>query len=395
MKVWILGGTTEGRELLALGLPSVYTVATEYGAEIAQAGPNADVRVGRLNMKAMCELLRSEPIVCVLDATHPYAAEASKNAREAAGRCAVPYVRVLRCGTEAANVMAVENVAAAAAYLADKPGNVLLATGSKEIEPFMTPGLRGRIYVRVLPTADVMARCAALGIDSHHIIAMQGPFGKELNIAMLRRVEAKYLVTKDGGVEGGMQEKLDAARETGAEVVLISRPEEHGVPLNEAVIIAKRLLIGEEAPRFPLWADIRGRLAVVVGGGVVAQRRIGTLLRCGASVKVICPEELSIDGVAHVHRQYEPGDLAGAFLAVAATNDGRVNAAVTAEAKGQGIWVSDADDGENGTFHFPSLVNEGAVAVSVSSAGISPALTKKLSGRLRTLWSAWVKEEGD
>lgn len=394
MKLWILGGTTEGRALLAQGLPCVYTAATDYGAELAQAGPHADVRAGRLDLEAMVELIRGESIAAVLDATHPYAVEASRNAREAARRCDVPYVRVLRAATAAPDAVTVASVAAAAAYLADKPGNVLLTTGSKELEPFLCPGLRERTFVRVLPTATVLQRMESLGIEANRIIAMQGPFGRELNVVLLQQTRSRYLVTKDGGQEGGMQEKLDAARAAGVQVVLITRPQEEGIALQDAVALAKRLMNGGEAlPRFPLWVDLRGRAAVVVGGGRVARRRVETLQRCGADVTVICPGPLELQGVRHLRRKYQPGDLTGAFLAVAATDDGAVNAAVVAQAKAQGVWVSAADDGEAGTFHFPSLVSEGAAAVSVSSGGVSPGLTRKLSDRLRRVWAQWIREE--
>lgn len=394
MKLWILGGTTEGRELLALGLPCVYTVATEYGAELAQANPHADVRVGRLDEDAMTALLRDDSIDCVLDATHPYAVEVSRNARSAAQRCGVTYVRVLRRNTPAQGVTTVPGIAAAAVYLADKPGNVLLATGSKELEPFLVPALKDRVFVRVLPTAQVMERMESLGITASRIIAMQGPFSRGLNVALLQQTQAKYLVTKDGGDEGGMQEKLDAAGEVGVEVVLIDRPQEDGIPLQEAIIMAKQFFKGNEiSPRFPLWVDLRGKKVIVVGGGTVARRRVATLLKCGAEVTVVCPEDRNIQGIRHVPRKYRSDDLARAFLAVAATDDSAVNAAVVAEATAQGIWVSAADDGDAGTFHFPSLVNEGAVAVSVSSGGRSPGLTKKLCDRLRGVWSQWVGEE--
>jgi precorrin-6x reductase len=243
MKLWILGGTAEGRELLSLGLPCIYTVATEYGAELAQAGPHADVRVCRLDAEDMNALLREEPIACVLDATHPYAVEASRNAVEAARRNGLPYVRVLRQITPTQGAAVVGSATEAARYLADKPGNILLATGSKELEPFWADGLRERIFLRVLPTAAVLARTESLGIPASRIIAMQGPFSREMNAAILRQISARYLVTKDGGAEGGTQEKLDAARATGAEVVLINRPPEDGFSLQDAIVLAKRLFM--------------------------------------------------------------------------------------------------------------------------------------------------------
>lgn len=410
-RLWILGGTTEGRELLALDYPCVYTVATEYGAELAAGHPHAEVRTGRLDGEAMRRLLRETPIVCVLDATHPYAVEVSRNACAAAREAGVRYVRVLRAETTLEEGTIVPSIAEAARFLAGREGNVLLTTGSKELEPFLVPELLSRIFVRVLPDPEVLARMETRGILSDHVIACQGPFSREANAAHLLQAGARYLVTKDGGPEGGMREKLDAAREAGVEVVRIARPQEEGIPLHKAKDLACQLMTEKHAPsrnsptetpmqqeegnfpRFPLWVDLQGKQVVVVGGGVVARRRIDTLCRCGAEVTVICPEPPGIPGIHHLPRKYKAGDLAEAFLAVAATDDTGVNAAIVEEAYARGIPVSTADSRDAGSFHFPSLVNEGEVAVSVSSGGLDPKLTRKLGDRFRKVWKHWVEAE--
>ena len=410
-RLWILGGTTEGRALLALGLPCVYTVATEYGAELASGNPHAEVRAGRLDGDAMRRLLRETPIACVLDATHPYAVEVSRNACAAAQNAGVRYVRVLRAETSMEEETTVRDLSEAARYLTGREGAILLTTGSKELEPFLVPELLSRIHVRVLPDPDVLARLETLGIPSDHVFAMQGPFSREANAAHLRQAGARYLVTKDGGPEGGMQEKLNAAREAGVEVVRIARPQEEGLPLHEVELLALQLMAEKHAqrqnplegtpmqregvniPRFPLWVDLRGKRVIVVGGGVVARRRIDTLRRCGAEVTVICPDPPGIPGIHHLPKKYAAGDLAEAFLAVAATDDADVNAAIVEEAFVRSIPVSTADSRNAGSFHFPSLVNEGEVAVSVSSGGSDPKLTRQLGDRLRKVWKPWVEAE--
>ena len=109
---------------------------------------------------------------------------------------------------------------------------ILLATGAKELGAFA--GLeKGRLYARVLPTHEGIDACAALGLAHSHILAMQGPFTQKLNEAMLEQYGIRWLVTKDGGRQGGFAEKLAAARNAGAALVLISRPAQQGQTMEE------------------------------------------------------------------------------------------------------------------------------------------------------------------
>ena len=127
--------------------------------------------------------------------------------------------------------------AAAAAYLEGKPGNVLLTTGSKELARYsgMTDFAR-RVYARVLPMAASLEACRAAGLEPGHILAVQGPFSREWNAAMLRAVCARFLVTKEAGAAGGFAEKAAAAEETGATLVVVGRPpQREGEPFDAVV----------------------------------------------------------------------------------------------------------------------------------------------------------------
>ena len=400
-RLLLFGGTTEAREILARGVPALCCVATEYGAALAEEGisPKARVRVGRLDAEGIANLIAAEGVVGVIDATHPYAVEVTKNVRAACERTGTPLLRVLREATsvEDRGVIRVASCREAAELLNAREGEkAFLTVGSKELGTFTAVrDYERRLFARVLPTSEVLRACEALGFDPAHVIAMQGPFSAGMNRAMLEMTGASLLVTKDGGGPGGMEAKLDGARAAGAEVILVARPEDAGCSVGEAVLWARRMLGLGRPPLFPLMKDIEGLPVLVAGGGTVARRRAETLLRCGARVRAVSPAFR--EGFPHelerLCRPFEPGDLEGAVLAVAAADDREVNRRVGQEAQARGIPVSVADAAGESTFFFPSLVAEGPVAASVSSAGLSCALTRRLSDRLRSVWGAWVAEE--
>lgn len=119
---------------------------------------------------------------------------------------------------------------------------------------------------------------------------------------------------------------------------------------------------------FPMFIDLSGKKAVVVGGGKIALRRAGVLLSFGAEVTIIAPEcEAVPQGAAYLKKSYAPGDLEGAAIAVAATNVREVNRQVGLDARALGIPVTVADRQEECTFFFPAVcMGEGLVAGVVS-----------------------------
>jgi precorrin-2 dehydrogenase/sirohydrochlorin ferrochelatase/precorrin-6A/cobalt-precorrin-6A reductase len=269
--------------------------------------------------------------------------------------------------------------------------------GSKELPAFASVrNARRRLFARVLPTSAVIAQCEKLGYDAGHLIAMQGPFSESMNEQMLAMTGASVLVTKDGGDAGGMREKLEAAQKAGAEVIVIARPEEEGFTAAEVLLKLRRELHLPAPPAFPMFVPLEGKTAVLIGGGQVALRRAKTLASCGALLRVIAPQFCS--GWENVKaekklRPYREGDLAGAFLAVAASSSREANRAAAQEARRNGIPISVADSAAEGTFYFPALIASGSAAAAVTTSGLDPALTHRLSARMRALWPDIVEEE--
>ena len=142
----------------------------------------------------------------------------------------------------------------------------------------------------------------------------------------------------------------------------------------------------EQRPlRFPLFVNLAGEKAVVVGGGAVACRRAEVLSRFGAEVTVIAPRcKNPPQGIQWEGRPYAPGDLAGAALAVAATDDRAVNRAVGEEAKVQGIPVSVADCPEECTFFFPAVCTGENLVAGVIGRGDDHARTARAARAIRS-----------
>ena len=245
--ILVFGGTIEGRRVSEYlsGKKAAHTlcVATEYGEEVLDMGPYMTVRQGRMNQEEMCLFMEQGAFCAVVDATHPYAVEVSKNIRSACEKESLPYFRYLRPDADDRGkeqelsgqaMVFVDSSKEAADYLEQRSGQIFLTTGSKELHVFTEViSDKSRLFVRVLPSSEVMASCRALGLEGKQICGMQGPFSVDMNEAMMRQAKAAFLVTKDTGISGGFPEKIEAARRLGVTPVVIRRPEETGYDWEE------------------------------------------------------------------------------------------------------------------------------------------------------------------
>ncbi|MEE3481082.1 MAG: precorrin-6A reductase [Lachnospiraceae bacterium] len=239
MKVLIFSGTSDGRrlsyDLSEMGHCVTVSVASATGKAFEeQEHPEIMTIYGRKTAAEMAVLIRGFDLV--IDATHPYAAEVSREIRSAAGEAGKQLLRLKRPASVAPfGTVKVKSATEAAEYLAGREGNILLTTGSKELS-FFGAIPRNRIYVRILPTVPAIEMAEAAGIDSRHIIAMTGPFSRTFNEFLIRAFRISWLVTKDGGAEGGFYEKAAACENCEIPMVLITRPEEEGGLLYDEVI---------------------------------------------------------------------------------------------------------------------------------------------------------------
>ncbi|MBI3946357.1 MAG: bifunctional precorrin-2 dehydrogenase/sirohydrochlorin ferrochelatase [Armatimonadetes bacterium] len=143
---------------------------------------------------------------------------------------------------------------------------------------------------------------------------------------------------------------------------------------------------------YPVALKVGGRRAVVVGAGAVALRKVETLLECGAVVCVVAPEavpevtRLADEGCLELRRRaYEPADLEGAFLVVAATDSPAVNTGVAEDARARGVLVNSADPPEVSDFLVASGIRRGDLQIGIFTGGASPALSRRIRERLETV----------
>ncbi len=136
---------------------------------------------------------------------------------------------------------------------------------------------------------------------------------------------------------------------------------------------------------YPIFLDIRNKPCVVIGGGDVAERKVVSLLSAGARVSVVSPEfTVNLAGMGEdgnillIKRMYQEGDLKGAFLAYAATNEEDINNRVYLEGEKEGILLNVVDEPGMCGFIVPSVVNRGALSIAISTGGASPAFAKRL-----------------
>jgi precorrin-2 dehydrogenase/sirohydrochlorin ferrochelatase/precorrin-6A/cobalt-precorrin-6A reductase len=368
-------------------------VATEYGSLVMPELPSLSVHEGRLSLEEITELVGQYDEV--VDATHPYARIISENIAEAAKRCGKTAIRLVRPSLEYGDVLEFSSITEACAYLNSTTGNILATTGSKELLPYSSiENYKDRVFIRVLATAEAIQACTQAGFSATNIICMQGPFSETMNLATMEQIDARYMVTKDTGRSGGFLEKITAARELGVKVVLVGRPcREEGLTLEETLQYFENKFGSKKGScaHFPMFYDLRNKKIVVVGGGEIATRRIKVLRRFGAEIVVIAPrfsENLmlmtEVGPLMRIEREYRSGDLEGAMMALAATDDREVNEKVYFDAREAGIPVNVCDKKEQCDFYFPAVFeNESIVGGLISKDGDDHHGAKEMASSIR------------
>ena len=225
-------GTSEGKNILSLlneFTEDIFvSTATSYGGEILKNYKYKVLNTKPLDKAQLSESFKENKVHLVVDGSHPYALEITKNTMEICSELGIEYFRyerpsILEKYKAESLVMEVESYEALKESLKDIKGNILNTTGSRNIEKLLNLNLHNRIIHRVLPSVKVMEECLNLGLAVEDIIAIKGPISYELNCAFIKEYEAKAILLKDSGAQGGTEEKLKAAIALGIPAFVIGR----------------------------------------------------------------------------------------------------------------------------------------------------------------------------
>ena len=231
----LFGGTTEGRMLAefcaAHRIPADVCVTTDYGAALLPLG--VTVHTGKRTAPEMHSLMQQLGTRLVIDATHPYAQEATRSIRTACETAGIPCLRLLRESVPVTGET-VPDMPSLIARLNQTDGILLSTLGSKSL-PYLTQvrDFKDRLYLRLLPAEAVRMQCSSLGYPASHILWGKGPFTEAENIAHIRQTAASMLITKESGTAGGYPEKAAAAIRCGISLLTLLRQPETGSTLQE------------------------------------------------------------------------------------------------------------------------------------------------------------------
>jgi precorrin-6A/cobalt-precorrin-6A reductase len=250
MRIMVMAGTRdavriieklsafEDNEILA-------TTTTGYGGELARSAGASHVISKGLGVDEIVQILSQKSIEVLVDATHPFAAEATKNAIKASKMAGIKYLRFERpqvplpdddlvhevksfeeAASKVKRIVKRTSKKAAGSDVEDKSRTykVLHLAGVSTLHHLTELIPPENIVARIVPSNYSLNKCFELGLTGENIIAMQGTFSKEFNEAVMKEYHASVVLTKESGETGGTPSKIDAALELGIPVVVITRP---------------------------------------------------------------------------------------------------------------------------------------------------------------------------
>lgn len=242
LKIFLMGGTKDSINILKFLKKNeslnnlnyvLISTTTNYGGKIAKKHHPDEIIAKPLNKSEIIDILNKKKIDVVIDATHPFAVNATKTAIESAKMVDIPYIRFERPSLKYSfeeddenSIIHVGSFEDAGKLIASKfkDENILHLAGVNTIEDVLKFVNKKHFYVRVLPVESSISKCETLGIDGEHIIAMQGIFSKEFNKSLMMEFKSKAIITKESGSIGGVPSKIQAAKEIGAKIILVNRP---------------------------------------------------------------------------------------------------------------------------------------------------------------------------
>ncbi len=231
--VWFFTGTRDGNLLANAcaqsGVPTVVSVASNHGAvQAREHSPTSYVVTGRIGEPARRKLLQASGARAVVDATHPFATQISRQLIRICSELGIPYLRFERPQqTECADVQIVPDIPSAAREAVRLGKRIFLSTGVKDLSSFTSAEAEKKAlwFARVTPAPDSLERAMRAGIPAARLCAMQGPFSEDVNKTLWQEWKIDCVVTKESGETGGLPSKIEAARALGIPILVVARPE--------------------------------------------------------------------------------------------------------------------------------------------------------------------------
>lgn len=237
--IWIIGGTTEAIKFLQLlenntvnncgnNLERIVSVASDYSLDILkEINYKGEINVGKMDYDEMLLFIKEKNIHKIIDLSHPYAQIVSTNAIRCSKESGIPYYFCRRetLHSSYGNVEYFKTIDDIVEKISTLKGNILNTLGSNTVEKFSQLENLNNIYFRVLPDYKILEILFKLNIPRKNIIAIQGPFSQEMNIALINQYGIKYVISKCSGENGGEKEKVIASEITGCKMLLLERPE--------------------------------------------------------------------------------------------------------------------------------------------------------------------------
>lgn len=240
MKIWIIGGTSEGVRLAKSLDPRTYIVSVVTEESLEFLPREAEVHIGAMDKKAMADFIVQHEICAVIDMSHPFAKIVSKEGKAAAETCNIPYYRHLRPLGEGGDLL-FKDYASCAEFISKRTGTFYFTTGSKHCDLFQSVRGESRHIYRIIPSEKSIRILREAGVEMKDMVAMLGPFDYVMNYALFQDGKADYLVTKNSGEGSGFYEKIRAAKDLNMTSLVISTEGEEGYNFDELSAITERI----------------------------------------------------------------------------------------------------------------------------------------------------------
>lgn len=233
--ILVMAGTRDAAKIIAkiksyTNFNVVATTTTEYGAAIAKKCGADEVLSGGMDGKDLVNLIRRKKIGILVDATHPFAVAATKNAIQASQITGINYMRFERPEEDIIEndlihkVFTFKEAALKVSELTKRKDKILHLAGVSTLHYLTAKIHPHHIVARILPSVDSLQKCLDLGLKQENLIAMQGVFSTNFNRALMKEYDISAIITKESGATGGTSSKIEAAMDLGIEIVLVNRP---------------------------------------------------------------------------------------------------------------------------------------------------------------------------